>query len=91
MDHAYSWRFNEPGEALTVHMRNTLKAPTDGTKMFDASLSLRRSEISGRALARVLATYPLMTARVAVGIYWQALRLWLKRTPFFVHPAKRTA
>ena len=39
----------------------------------------------------MLASYPWMTARVAVGIYWQAFRLWLKRTPFYVHPAKRTA
>ena len=30
-----------------------------------------------------------MTTQVIAGIYWQALRLWLKKTPFFTHPKKR--
>jgi len=28
----------------------------------------------------------LLTAKVAVGIYWQAARLWLKGLPFHSHP-----
>jgi len=87
MDHEYAWRFSRPADTLTVHMENH----REGGKVFDASLSLRRREITGSALASVLTSYPFMTARVVGGIYWQALRLWLKRTPFFVHPAKRTA
>ena len=28
-----------------------------------------------------------MTAKVAGAIYWEALRLWLKRNPFYDHPS----
>ena len=56
--------------------------------VFDATLSLEREPLGSRALAGALARYPFMTAQVAGAIYWQALRLWLRRTPFFTHPDK---
>ena len=40
------------------------------------------------SLARALVSFPLMTAQVVTLIHWQALRLWLKRTPFYTHPDK---
>lgn len=79
----YDWRFTAPGEVLAVHMENR----KNGGKLFDATLALNRREISGASLAGALARYPFMTARVIGAIYWQALRLWLKRTPFHSHPA----
>lgn len=81
----YDWRFREPGASIRVHMIDYEK----GQKLFDASLSLVRREISPRALTQVLIKYPLMTAKVTTLIHWQALRLLLKKTPFFVHPKKR--
>jgi len=54
--------------------------------VFDATLNLRREPISGTALARALARHPFMTCKVGAAIYWNALRLWFKRTPFFTHP-----
>jgi DUF1365 family protein len=83
MDVAYDWRFSAPGERLTVHM----KSRVGGETVFDATLALRRAPLTGRVLAGVLARHPWMTARVVAGIYWQALRLWWKGTPFHPHPA----
>ena len=87
MDIDYDWSFTQPAESLKVFMANA----RDGKRFFDASISLKRTEISGFSLARVLVGYPWMTARIITGIYWQALLLWLKRCPFVTHPSKRQA
>jgi len=83
MDMEYEWRFDEPGRELHVHMRNA----RHGAHVFDATLCLRRSPITGANLARALVSYPLMTIKVVAMIHWQALKLLLKRTPFYPHPA----
>ena len=86
MQRDYRWTFTAPGEDLHVHM-----AVRHGPDVeFDATLALRRRALDGRALARVLWRYPLMTAQVITAIHWQALRLWLKRTPVHDHPSLRT-
>ncbi len=85
MDISYDWRFREPGRALNVHMNNYEK----GKKLFDATLTLKRREISSRDLNRVLLAYPFMTLKVTTMIHVQALRLWSKGAVFYVHPGKR--
>ena len=85
MDLSYDWCFGTPCDRLAVHMAN-LK---EGKPFFNASVTLTRTEISGRSLARVLVTFPFMTAKVIGAIYWQALKLWLKRCPYIPHPNKR--
>lgn len=87
MDIQYDWSFTEPGDRLNVFMANS----RDGKRFFDASIALERREIGTASLAGVLIKYPLLTSRVIVGIYWQALLLWLKRCPFVGHPSKRQA
>jgi uncharacterized protein len=82
MDQDYVWRFTAPGRGLTVHMDNL----ETGVCLFDSTLVLRRTEITSGSLARVLIQYPLMTAKVIGTIHWQALKLWLKRCPFYPHP-----
>ena len=79
----YRWRLDAPGEALRVHMD-----VRDGDRReFDATLVLQRREIRGGTLAAALARHPLMTLQVVFAIHWQALRLWLKRTPVHDHPS----
>jgi uncharacterized protein len=84
MDLSYDWRFNHPGARVSVHMEDL----QDDRKIFDATLTLQRREISSAALAHALIAFPFMTARVVSAIYWQALRLWLKRIPFHSHPER---
>ena len=82
MDMDYDWRFSVPGEALHVHMENF----RNGERAFDATLELQREPITSASLTRALVAYPFMTMKVVAMIYWQALKLWLRRTPFFDHP-----
>jgi hypothetical protein len=85
MDIWYDWRFREPGKALSVHMTNIAQE----RKLFDATLTLKRREITSRELTRVLLAYPFMTLKVTTMIYFQAFRLWTKGAVFYVHPDKR--
>jgi DUF1365 family protein len=85
MDQEYRLRINEPGERLVVH----LACREAGAVVFDATLTLRRREVSRAALGRLLWRHPLLTLRVSAGIYWQALRLWAKGAPLHAHPVHR--
>ena len=85
MDIDYDWCFTVPSDRTSVHMANS----KNGSRFFNAAITMRRTEISGASLARVLLQFPFMTFKVILAIYWQALRLWLKRVPLFVHPEKR--
>jgi DUF1365 family protein len=87
MELDYDWRFSTPAERLDVGM-TSLRA---GEPVFHATLACRRRELSRANLARALVRRPCQTARVHAAIYWQAALLWLRRTPFHAHPAKRAA
>ncbi|MGQ9921215.1 MAG: DUF1365 domain-containing protein [Desulfobacca sp.] len=82
MDIWYDWRFTEPGPTLNVHFMNFAA----GQRIFDATLTLSRQEITPANLTRVLLSYPPMTLKVITMIYWQALRLILKGAKFYPHP-----
>lgn len=86
MNLSYDWRFIAPEDTFWVHMEN-LK---NGQKFFDASMVLRRREVTGRSLAAVLARHPFMTGKVIAAIYYNALRLWMKKCPFYGHSSGGT-
>jgi hypothetical protein len=86
MEIEYDWVLSAPSDHLSVFMANL----QDGERFFDATMILNRRCINGRSLAGVLLRFPLMTAKVIVAIYWEALRLWAKRCPVYSHSGKET-
>lgn len=85
MEQTYGFRASEPGERLAVHIESRPRAGA-GSKSFDATLSLRRRELSRPLLAGMLARYPAMSLQVVAKIYAQSLRLKLKGARYFPHP-----
>jgi DUF1365 family protein len=79
----YRMRFSAPGPQLQVTMQDW----QDQQKLFEAGLALERIELSRHSLHRHLLSFPWMTGKTLLGIYWQALRLLLKRLPLFPHKA----
>jgi uncharacterized protein len=82
MDHRYHVRANTPGRTLSVHIGSSRA----GTAVFDATLSLRRRELTRSSLARTTVRYPFATVRVLALIYAHALGLKLAGAPVHPHP-----
>lgn len=85
MDMTYHWQLSEPGETLRVRLANR----HESGQLFQAEMVMRRRALSKQQLRRMVWRHPLMTARISVAIYYQALKLWWKKCPFYAHPKHR--
>jgi DUF1365 family protein len=85
MNMTYRWHSNAPDDELTIQ----IALFEQDQRVFDAVLSLTAAPLDARSAPRAVLTYPLMTIKVVAGIYWEALRLFLKGVSLHAHP-KRT-
>jgi DUF1365 family protein len=85
MEQTYRWAIGDPSQTLSIKMN------VEGVagECFQVALHMKRMQISTLNLAWMAARFPWMTACILVGIYFQAFRLWMKKTPFYTHPAKK--
>ncbi|WP_018982951.1 DUF1365 domain-containing protein [Salinimonas chungwhensis] len=81
MDMQYKWQIEQPGDAFTLRMDCY-----QDKKHFSAGLAMKYEPLTSKTLRKALLKTPSMTVKTVVGIYWQALKLWLKRTPVYSHP-----
>jgi DUF1365 family protein len=87
MDLTHRFDVGTPGERLTLAVDDY-----DGDdRVFSASMALTRRPAGRAAQGRLLWRFPLMTLRVSLGIYRQALALRGKGVPFHRHPGGATA
>lgn len=83
MNYTYQLNLKLNKQKIVVHMENYC----EGKKNFDATLILKAEDTS--SIKKVFWQHPLVTYKVAVAIYWQALKLWLKGVPFHAHPSSK--
>lgn len=82
LDMQYRWKITTPNEYLTVGIENWRQ----DAKLFNATISMKKIEISRSNLSKVLFNFPLMTLKVSAAIHFEALRLWLKGIRYVAHP-----
>lgn len=85
MDQVYRCRLNEPGDELAVHLENE----QNGIVRFGAGMVMSRRSWNTSALTIILFSYPLMTVKIFLAIYFEAFRLWWKGLSFRPHPKKK--
>jgi len=84
MDMQYHWRIGLADDKVRIHMLVT----EQGAESLKTGLQLELKQLDTRAMNRLPFQFPLQAAKVVGGIYWQAFRLWHKRTQFFPHPGR---
>ena len=82
MDHRYELVFADPGETISVHMASR----RGGELHFDATLNLKRREMSGGLLGRLLLTRLPMPVKVLGGIHLEAARTWIAGAEYHPKP-----
>jgi DUF1365 family protein len=81
MDMTYQWKIEQPDKNLRLHL-SCIKQQ----KHFEAALDMQRQPLTTKTLRGALLSIPSMTLKTVAGIYWQALKLFIKRVPIYMHP-----
>lgn len=74
----YKWTIGTPADSLGI----TLEVHDDRGHVFEASLNLQRQPFSRKSARNHIIKKPVMTAFIIAGIYWQALKIFLKGIPY---------
>ena len=80
---AYRFRFVHKGD----HTIARIDHDDASGPLLLTSVAGTATALNNRSVLRGFFTYPLMTFGVIVRIHWQALKLFLKRVPFYSKPA----
>ncbi len=85
----YRFRFEQTGGRAfaQIDYHDGMGAdPTDADKLIVTTIHGDAKPLTSRATLLAFLCHPLMTFGVVARIHWHALKLWLKRVPFFTKP-----
>lgn len=78
----YRFRFREAQNSMFIG----LDYHDDNGLLLKTSIGGRSQALTSKALALAVFKYPFLTLGIVWRIHWQALKLWIKRVPFFSKP-----
>lgn len=87
LDMKYHWRIKAPAAHLSLSIESHRQDKAED-KLFRASIAMTRQDFTNKNLLKNLLAIPIMSAKTVLGIYWQALKLYLKGVPY-IAPAKK--
>lgn len=84
VDVEFEFNLRPAGDTLAVRIDDR----EGGTRTLTSTLTGRARELNDRTLLLFAVKYPLLTLKVIAAIHWHALRLYLKRVPWFPKAAR---
>lgn len=82
MDIDYTWNFQLTDQNFDVSMQ----LDQQGKNIMNVVLKTQLQPMTAKNQLKWLMTRPFQGVKMLSGIYWQALKIWLKGIPFFSHP-----
>ncbi len=84
VDVAFDFKLRPPGDRLAIGIDDV----AGGERTVVTTLTGSSRPLTDATLALLALKYPWLTVQVITRIHWQALRLWLKRVPWFAKAAR---
>ncbi|HVW94829.1 MAG TPA: DUF1365 domain-containing protein [Mucilaginibacter sp.] len=80
MDTHFDFNLQLPGEKLQLKIDDYEQ---NGERFFISTLSGNKKPLNDLTLLLYFLSFPLITLKVIALIHWQALKLWMKKIPFY--------
>ena len=88
MNMFYQWHYQVKLDSILIHMELFDKAKEQhlAPLKFYANMALKTQPLNQKNANMLPLKFPFLCGKVLWGIYWNALKLWLKKVPFHNHP-----